>query len=371
MFTERDLSQLVEFRSNGTPVLSLYLNVDTTQQTTDQYRLTLRSLLKQVSGEADPADVEAVERYFDFEYDWQGKGVVVFSCQDADFWRSYSLAVPVHSYAYVSHRPFIKPLTDVLDAYGRYGVILVDSEGSRMFLFNQGELEEATGTLGEAVRRAKHGGASGVTGMRGGITASVARRSEAVVMRNLKQVAEETEAFCNARGCRRLVVGGTEANVSQFLDVLSKAVQGKVVGTFTVDPDAPIDDVQALSMELIEEVARERETELVGEAVAGSKRGSGGVVGLADTLAMLQEHRAGTLLVAAGYEASGYRCQSCRYVMITPRDECPLCGGTVEAVDDLVETMTHRALEQGVEVEIVRGNEELEEAGSVGALLRY
>lgn len=240
-----------------------------------------------------------------------------------------------------------------------------------MFLFNQGELEEATGTLGEAVRRAKHGGASGVTGMRGGITASVARRSEAVVMRNLKQVAEETEAFCNARGCRRLVVGGTEANVSQFLDVLSKAVQGKVVGTFTVDPDAPIDDVQALSMELIEEVAKERETELVGEAVAGSKRGSGGVVGLADTLAMLQEHRAGTLLVAAGYEASGYRCQSCRYVMITPRDECPLCGGTVEAVDDLVETMTHRALEQGVEVEIVRGNEELEEAGSVGALLRY
>jgi hypothetical protein len=28
-------------------------------------------------------------------------------------------------------------------------------------------------------------------------------------------------------------------------------------------------------------------------------------------------------------------------------------------------------LEQGVDVEIVRGNQELEEAGSVGALLRY
>jgi peptide subunit release factor 1 (eRF1) len=40
-------------------------------------------------------------------------------------------------------------------------------------------------------------------------------------------------------------------------------------------------------------------------------------------------------------------------------------------VDDLVETMTRRALEQGVEVEIVRGNEELDEVGSVGALLRY
>ena len=87
--------------------------------------------------------------------------------------------------------------------------------------------------------------------------------------------------------------------------------------------------------------------------------------------AALQEHRIGTLLIAAGYEVLGYRCQSCRYLMLSERDECPLCGGAVERVDDLVETMTHRALEQGVEVEIVRGHQELEEAGSVGAILRY
>ncbi len=371
MFTERDLSQLVEFRSEAAPVLSLYLNVDPTQQTTDQYRLALRSLLKEASDEARLEDIEAVERYFDFEYDWQGKGVVVFSCQEAGFWHSYALAVPVHNHVRVSHRPFIKPLTDVLDAYGRYGVILVDSEGSRMFVFSLGELEEAAGTLGEEVRRTKHGGASGVAGMRGGMTPTAARRGEAVVLRNLKEVAEETEAFCNKNGCKRLVLGGTDANISQFMDVLPKAMQGKVVGAFSIDPSAPVGEVQALSMELIEQVAEEREAELVQEAIAGWKRGSGGVMGLAETLAALQEHRAGTLLVSAGYEASGFRCESCRYVMLSKEDECPLCGGKVESVDDLVETMTHRALEQGTDVEIVRGNEELDEAGSVGALLRY
>jgi peptide subunit release factor 1 (eRF1) len=371
VFTERDLSDLVEFRSDKVPVLSLYLNVDPTQQTTDQYKLVLRSLLKDAVGEAKPADIEAVERYFDFEYDWQGRGVVVFSCQGADFWRSYSLAVPVHNSAHVSHRPYIKPLTDVLDAYGRYGVILVDSEGSRMFLFNLGELVEATGTLGEEVRRTKHGGASGVAGRRGGMPARAARRGEAAVMRNLKEVAEATESFCVSNGCRRLVLGGTDSNVSQFLDVLPKATQDKVIGSFTIDPGAPASEVQARSMELIEDVARSRESELVEETIAGWKRGSGAVVGLSDTLAALQEHRAGTLLVAAGYEALGYRCQSCRYLMLVERDECPLCGSAVEHVEDLVETMTHRALEQGVDVEIVRGSQELEEAGFVGALLRY
>ena len=75
--------------------------------------------------------------------------------------------------------------------------------------------------------------------------------------------------------------------------------------------------------------------------------------------------------MAAGYEAPGFRCQNCRYLMLTERPECPLCGGHVEAVEDVVDTIVHRALEQGVEVEIVRGNRALQEVGSIGALLRY
>jgi len=371
VFRDQDLNDLVDFRSDGSPVLSVYLNVDPTQHTGDEYKLTLRGLLKDVADEADPADIAAVERFFDFEYDWQGKGVAVFSCQAEDFWRNYSLAVPVHDYAYVSHRPYIKPLTDVLDAYGRYGVILVDSAGARMFLFNLGELEEATGTLGEEVRRIKHGGASGVAGMRGGVAARAARRGEEVVLRNLKEVADVTESFCQSKGCQRLVLGGTEANLSQFMDVLPKALQEKVIGSFTVDFNAPVGELQARSMELIEERAEEREEELVDEMIAGWNRGSGATAGLSDTLVALQEHRPWILLVSAGFEASGFRCKSCRYLMLVEPQECPLCGGQVERVEDLVETMTHRALEQGMEVEIVRGNERLETAGSIGALLRY
>jgi len=110
---------------------------------------------------------------------------------------------------------------------------------------------------------------------------------------------------------------------------------------------------------------------LVEEMIAGWKRRSGAAVGLSDTLEALQEHRARLLLVAAGYEASGYRCQRCRYLTLVEQHECPLCGGPVEQVQDITDTMVHRALEQDTAVEIVRGNAMLEEAGSVGALLRY
>ena len=371
MITDQDLTELVGFRSEQASVLSLYLNVDPTHQTIEQRKLALRSLLKGVADEAQAEDVGAIERYFDFEYDWQGKGVAVFSCQEAGFWRAISLAVPVDNHAYVSHRPYIKPLTDVLDAYGRYGVILVGSEGARMFLFNQGELVEASGMLGEEVRRTKHGGASGVAGMRGGGPSGSARNVEAAVMRNLKEVAEATELFCADNGCKRLVLGGTDANVSQFQTLLPKALQDQVIGAFPIDVAASTTELQARSMELIETLAIKREGELVGELIAGWKRGNGATVGLSDTLAALQEHRPGVLLISAGYEASGYRCENCRYLMLSEREECPLCGGAMSQVSDLVETMTLRALEQGVEVEIVRGSEELAEAGSIGALLRY
>ncbi len=371
MFTDQDLNELVQFRSDGSPVLSLYLNVDPSQQSSDQYKLALRSLLKEVANGANSADVQAMERYFDFEYERQGKGLALFSCHEADFWRSYWLAVPVHNYAYVSHRPYIKPLTDVLDAYGRYGVVLVDSEGARMFLFQLGELVEASGTFGEEVRRVKHGGASGITGMRGGNASRSARRGEEAVHRNMKEVAEVTESFCQSNGCYRLVLGGSEVKVSQLQDVLPKHLQDVVIGSFSMDLGAPVADVQSRSMEVIERAAAERERDLVDEMDSGWKRGTGATVGLSDTLAALQEHRVSTLLVAAGYEASGYRCKSCRYLMLVEREECPLCGGQVVDVDDLVDTLTRRALEQGVQVEIVRGSDKLEDAGSVGALLRY
>ncbi|HNR97332.1 MAG TPA: hypothetical protein PKO09_01025 [Anaerolineae bacterium] len=371
MFSESDLKELVSFRSEQAPVLSVYLNADPTQQASDQRKLVLRSLLRSVADQAAQADVQAVERYFDFEHPWQGKGVAVFSCQAGGFWRAYPLAVPVENQTYVSHRPYIKPLTDVLDAYGRYGVILADREGARMFLFNVGELVEATGTFGEQVRRIKHGGASGVTGMRGGVAARLARREEAAVQRNLREIAEVSEEFFAAHGCTRLILAGSDSNVAQLRDLLPRSLHQKVIGSFTSDIGASVSEVQSKSMDLIEELATKREADLVDQMVAAWKRGSGASVALSDTLAAVQEHRAGLLLVAAGFEAAGFRCQNCRYLMLAERPECPLCGGRVEPVEDVVDSVVHRALEQGVEVEIVRGSQTLEKAGSIGALLRY
>jgi peptide chain release factor subunit 1 len=370
MFNEKDLQELVDFHSEESPVLSLYLDVDPTKRTTDEYRLVLRGLLKEVTGQAWREDIAAVERYFEHEYDWQGKGVVLFSCLEQDFWRAYPLAVPVDSHVYVSQRPYIKPLTDILDAYGRYGVVLVDQEGARLFLFQLGELQETGGTIGEEVKRMKHGRGS-AAGRRGGVGARTGRKEEEIALRNLKEAAELTAKFCEGGRCSRIILGGTDQNVAQFQEMLPKDLQEQVVGSFPAVMAASEPEVLDRSLEIITEVEREKEKALVESAITAAAKGRAGVIGLADTLGAVYEGRVRILLVDEGYKATGYRCQQCGYIAAQAKEKCPFCGGRVEQIDDAVDLIVRGVIDQGGQVEVVRDNPALDKAGHIAALLRY
>jgi len=361
MFTTDELRELVEFRSTSAPVLSVYLNVDPTQHTTEEYRLILRGLLKEAGNDAAPEDIAEVEKYFDFEYDWQGKGVVVFSCREENFWKVSSLAVPVPNQVYVGPRPYIRPLSEVLDDYSRYGVVLVDREGARLFLFEQGKLQETTGTMGELPKRHKKGGWA---------AQKYQRRADEHAQRNLREAAELTAKFFAGGRCNRLILGGTEDNVTQFEAMLPKSLRNIVVGSFAIDTGASESDVLDRSLEVIRQVEREQEKQLVEQLIAGWKRGQA-VVGLSDTIAAIQEQRVHTLLVIGDYGEAGYRCESCHYLTLQERTACPLCGGEIKRTDDIVDHAVHRAMEQGVEVEVVRDSEDLEKVGKIGAILRY
>ena len=125
MFNRRDLRELAQYCGTN-PVLALYLDTDPTQHTTDEYKLALRQLLKKVEDQAAAEDVAAVERFVDFEYDWKGRGIAIFSRVADDYWRQYNLAVPVESRALVSEKPYVTPLAGLWDTYGRFVVAMVD-----------------------------------------------------------------------------------------------------------------------------------------------------------------------------------------------------------------------------------------------------
>lgn len=366
---ETELRSLAEFQSD-TPILSLYLNVDPTEHTSEEYLLSLRHLLAEVEGQADPEDIAAVQRYFEHAYDWSGRGMVVFSCAAADFWRTYILAVPVASGVALARRPYLSPLVALMDAYGRHVVAVVDRQGVGLFLFQLGELTQQEVFKGEEVRKLKRGrGSSGGPGRRGGAPIS-SRREEEIAMRNLREAAKATERFCRRHLPQGLILAGSEPTVSQFRDLLPKALRDRVIGSFGADPGATEGEIRERLLQIIRSREEEQEAALVEAVFTAAAKGREGVVGLDETLSAAQEGRIRILVIARDFHAPGRRCSQCGYLTTQTPAICPFCGGSFAQIADAAEAVVTKVIEDGGEIKVVDHHPLLEQAG-IGALLRY
>jgi peptide subunit release factor 1 (eRF1) len=359
MIDERSIQELASFQLDGTPVLSLYLNVDPQRRTREEYKLALRLLLESVSGQADARDVERIERYVELEHNRQGKAVACFSSVAQGFWRVFSLLIPREDLIFVGERPYVKPLTDVME---RYAVALVNREGVRLFSSSTDAVEEATGMEGEDI---KHHRAGGWAAQR------YQRHEDEAAQRNLRDAAELTDDFCRQNKCDRLILGGTEINVAQFEELLPQALRERVISHITIDKDASPAEVGERAAEAIQTYLAQRESALVEELFTTAAKGGAAAMGLADTLSALHSGRIHHLVVERGYQAPAYRCQNCGYMTVEAAATCGFCGSDTGYLPDAVDTLVRNALQQGLEVTLVHDNATLQQRGHIGALLRY
>ena len=365
MFTDSVLRELLNY-SSPDPILSVYMNIDMTEGTADALKLRLRTLLKEVHL---PEDEAAILKYFELEREWTGRSIAMFSCAAQNYFRAFPMAVPIRSRVFVGEQPYVKPLADLLDAYGGYGVALVDKQGARLFQFHLGELQEQEGILGDEVRHTKRGGASSLFGRLGGIGGK-ARRSAQTIARNLKESAEFAAKFFDENHIRRVLIGGTEENVNQFISHLPKAWQSLIVGTFPISMTARPDEVKKKAFEIGQQAERQREMRLVESMITSAAKGAEGVVRLDETLSAVHEGRVQTLIVQEGYRAGGFQCQGCGYITTQALDACPFCGKSFAQIQDAVEMAVRKVMKDGGDVEIVYENPKLEEIG-IGGVLRY
>lgn len=366
MLTQGEMRELLSYKAQS-PVLSVYLNTDPALGNAEAYKLRLRTMLKSVDM---PDDIQSVLGYFEHEYDWSGRSIAIFSCASEGFFRAYSLVIPVRDRIRVALTPHVKPLADLLDNYSGYAVALVDKQGARLFYFHMGELVEQNGVVGQDVRHTKRGGASQFPGRRGG-TAGQTNYAEEVAERNMKDSADFASHFFNEHRARRIILAGTEDNVSMFRVQLPKTWQSLVVGTVPMSMTAATSDVSEKALDIIRQEDRRHEIELVEMIVTAAAKGRDGSIGLDSTLEFVKEGRVMTLVVQDGFRSPGYLCQGCAYLITHPLDKCPFCGNEFDQINDVVDMAVTEVMRMGGDVVIVRDLPKLEEAGKIGALLRY
>lgn len=360
MYHEKELRELLSLTAPRA-VLSVYLNTDPSKGSSEAYRLRLRTMLKEVDLSQD---VQAVELFITRQYDGAGRGLALFSCAEKDFFKAFPLAIPIQDTVFVGNRPNVRPLADLLDDYGGYGVVLIDQQGARLFHFHLGELQEQNGIMGEEIKHAKSGEDSA---FRGGQT----HAHEEMVERNMKEAAEFAVDFFETKQIRRVLIGGSDHNVALFRSQLPKAWQSLILGTFAIGMTASHKEVLARALEVGHEAERKRESHLVDDLITSAAKASGAVVGLLDTLEAVNNEQVKTLVLLPDYHVPGYRCTGCRFLVTEAEGACEGCGGAMEAVPDLVSTAVGRVLSHGGDIETVHESEALRQAGEIGALLWY
>ncbi len=365
MIREAQLRELVEFDGQGSPVLSLYLNVDPRQGTTEQYKLTLRQLLDSVP-DVNPKDRARIEEYIDLEFDRQARGLACFSCQDHDFWRVYPLHVPIDNAIMIDRRPLVRRLIDLIDAYGYLGVVAIDRTGARFFSFHLGELEETTGALGEEVKRHKQGGWA---------AARYQRHEDEAAKANLRWLAELTERYTRQYDWRRLVLAGTDDNLALFRAFLPPNIQQRIVGTTALDLGANPAEVRARAEAVALAATQDYNKRLAENLVVAAAKAAGAVAGLDDTLDALQNGSIYQLLFSEQYtipDDQVRRCTQCNYLNAHSDTTCPVCGAATENLPDALNTITRRAIAGNAQVIILPSDNPLSAAGhNIGAYLRY
>lgn len=361
MLSKFDIQQVVEFENHEHPVLSVYLNVDPHQRSTEKYRLALRNLLSKAE-KADKTDLERIQNYIEMGYNRQGRSVAMFSCAAADFWWAQSFQAPMADKVFVFYRPYVRPLATLLDTYERYGVIHVDQEGARLYMFHMGDLESVDGYFGEEVKLHRAGGWS----------AQHYQRQEVQQARqNLQDAAEMAESFYRKTETRRLILAGTEKNVARFKDLLSHRLRSMVVGQINAGATASPASIRDEAQELVQKAAEDEANDLAEQVITTARKGGNAILGLAETLTAVQTGRAQHVVVLADYAQPAYRFVDSGYILLELNEQSELASGKVQSLPDAVDSVLRRAMAQGIGVTILDHHPGLAAAGKIGALTRY
>lgn len=375
MISKRDLEKLLEWGARpGSPVLSVYLDIDQTQPVNLKrgFETTLKTMLRSIEQqledeyqrEAFAEDTEGIVRYV-FNYTPNAQSLVLFCDASEDFFWARELRTKLRNEAHWSDTPYLRPLLEVLNDFERYGVILADREHARLFTAFLGEIQEHHETFAPVgAQHVKTTGTDHIWSQK-----NFQRKADAHAYCHLKQVADLMAHLVDARTFDRLVLAGPIETTRELYHLLPKRLQSRVVASIPLPLEAHEQQVLEATRKIEQEAGRLQEGQLVEELIAGEQA----VTGLASTLVALQERRVWRLVYAERWTAKGWQCDSCSTLFAEEQTDCAYCDAPVQAVDDLVECVAERVVEMGGKVERVRDEaaDRLRAVGGIGAYLRF
>lgn len=376
MLDQARIDRLRQTETGGYPVLSIYVNLQPGPESLRNLPARIKDLLSQTEASSQTLprsqrlsireDVHALSRDVGRFGTDLGHGVAVFRSSGAGVDEQFALPGPVRDRAIVDAAPYLRPLEAMIEHYQRYCVAVIGRRLGSIFRFSMDQLDTWEEMRDEEIRKSNYGGFSGYEEQR------VRARADEMAARHYRHVAERlTELRRSDGGFDLLIVGGSDSHVAGLLEALPPDVADLSAGTFVIDPGTM---TPATVLDHARRVASEWEVQderrLVTALFDAAASGRTAVLGLEETCAAVNRRSVEVLYVQAERTTPGSTCVKCGRVTCGNGSTCPVCGGSLRAIPDVVDRLSESVRSTGGHVRHILNGGPLAEV-EAGAVLRY
>ncbi|HUS62085.1 MAG TPA: hypothetical protein VMY34_07805, partial [Acidimicrobiales bacterium] len=332
--SEDAIRDLAGFKGEGASVVTLYLHVDGRcyvrpvdyLQQLDQMLRDARERHGSLPGARDA--LQRIEDFVKTSFErGASRGLAIFACANNDLFEVFEVSIGFKNQLVVNSSPNVLQLEKVVEDYEPIGVLLADKQRTRMFVFELGELVDRTEEFEPLPRHEDDKGDFD----RDHVRDHVANASH----KHLKHAAEAAFRLWQERPFSHLVVGAPDEISRELEGELHSYLKEKMRGRIAIGVNASLEEIRTAVLDIEEQLERERESQVVARLRDAAGARNGGVAGLDEVLAALSDKRVELLLVSEGYEAPGWRCDTCGRLAAKGRS-CPSCAAEMRKYDDIV-----------------------------------
>jgi peptide subunit release factor 1 (eRF1) len=388
MITREQIHELAQFEDQGACALSFYFQPTAPRNKAHKEEAILakdlaREALRQLEGkntgkgnkdkyESARADLDRIVR---LSHDLHSNGIhsngarakAVFACASQGFWREYDLPAQLNATQLSVNRHFqLKPLAQLLGAFPRLGIVLVDRHRARLFDLRLGELTERMDFFHPLTRRGRGDGFGGYD------AGHAERRVTDQALHHFKFIAEFLKDALEKNMFDMWILGCQDTHWSQFEPQLHPYVSQKLLGRFSAEvAHVSLEEIRSQAEKIFAGAQQRRCQEVVSETLNQARHNARGVTGLRRVLHSLELGEVQTLLVGQNYRSQAVECAGCGHLDAHLINFCPVCGRETRDVADVGEAILPWVIRRDIELFYVKDDAEFDKVGNIAALLRF
>jgi peptide chain release factor subunit 1 len=366
------LQKLLDAEQGKGHFLSAYLDTTVNENGKRTFDIVLRKQiserLAEFPEESDERqrfeeDVRKINDYLE-DLDPEVRGIAIFASSGNGIFKTYEFQVPFEeNLFFVFDRPHLYPLIKLVSQNQRFAVAQADTNSAHIYVFVRGEVFSREDIHNEKTNRSEVGGWSQMR---------YQRHVDNFHQQHAKEVIAELEKLVRNDRIERIILAGDETVIIPILKAeLTKELEDKIVGTISLSVNAPEHEVLQAAEEVIHQFDTLEDMKAI-ETLKEQNYDDGlGVTSVGKVLPALLNGQVQELYISSNFDNIDYNIGQVNKVF---KDYSPGIDEDLPSAKQtglVIDAILRLAVQTADDIRFIEDDSLLEDAGGVGALLRY